>query len=705
MSDAGPASESTRTRAAGLMTLSVLMGATLLFGMEPMVGRLLVPFYGSAVSTWLTALMFFQVTLFFGYLYAHLLAPRIGVWHLAVLALAVPFLPLGIEGEIAPEAPMTRIVWSLIRHIGIPFFVLSTSAVVVQLWWARSPLGRDREPYPLYAASNAGSLLALLGYPFLVEPIFGLHAQSWVWTLGYAGYLACLGGAWYLARPDLGPGASAASESAAPTASDPDSAAPSMGDLALWAFLAALPSGFLLAVTSVIATEVGSFPMVWILPLAAFLGTFVLLFRDRPIGLSIRHYWPEITAISLLGYTLTGFTTALLLAAQLGIFFLYCMAVHGELYARRPSPRHLTRYYLAISFGGGVGGAVVNFGPPVWFNGFWEYPILVLLFGGLFAALSGRALGEQLKQASRVVAVLRLVVFQGATAIALFGLSNFYRNPPLTAHRNFYGVFRVVERDPVRMLVHGSTNHGSQYIDPEKRPTPTAYFHFGGGLHQAYQAVPGPDTRSAGRRFAVLGLGAGVVGRYMEPGDTLDFFEIDPANEAIAREWFTWLEESPATVSVAVGDGRLELLSEDRIDEPRYDLIHLDAFSGDGIPTHLLTVEAVDGYLQRLAPDGLLLFHISNRYYDLRPIIESLAAEHGLQVVHNPVEDRSTLLSEFTPVVAAVAARNDAALAPLRAQGWHDAPDDLPTATVWTDDYINILWPLYWRQAGDDLNR
>ncbi len=691
------------------MTLSVLLGATLLFGMEPMVGRLLVPFYGSAVSTWLTALMFFQVTLFFGYLYAHLLAPRLGVWHLVVLALALPFMPLGIEGEIAPEAPMTRIVWSLVRHIGLPFFVLSTSAVVVQLWWARSPLGRTREPYPLYAASNAGSLLALLGYPFLVEPLFGLQAQSLVWTLGYVAYLGCLGGAWWLARPALGPSVDPTStgDSTPEAENSPAQPVPTLGDLALWAFLAALPSGFLLAVTSVIATEVGSFPMVWILPLAAFLGTFVLLFRDRPIGLWIRHYWPEITALGLLGYTLTAFTTALLLSAQLLIFFLYCMAVHGELYARRPEPRHLTRYYLAISFGGGVGGAIVNFGPPVWFDGFWEYPILVLLFGGLFAGLCGRVLLDRLKKASRLVAVARLVVFQGAMAIALFGLSNFWRNPPLTAHRNFYGVFRVVERDPVRMLVHGSTNHGSQYIDPAKKDTPTAYFYLGGGLHEGYSAVPDDGARHdgvPGRRFAVIGLGAGVVGRYMKPGDTLDFFEIDPANEAIAREWFTWLDDSPADISVAVGDGRLELLSEARIDEPTYDLIHIDAFSGDGIPTHLLTVEAMDGYLQRLSPDGLLLFHISNRYYDLRPVIEALAKEHDLHVLHNPVPPEP-LPPEFSAVIAAAASRSEAALEPLRDNGWHDAPDSLPEATVWTDDYINILWPLYWRRVGDDLNR
>lgn len=587
---------------------------------------------------------------------------------------------------------MGHIVLALITSIGVPFFVLSTSAVVIQVWWSRSALGRVREPYPLYAASNTGSMIALIGYPFLVEPVFGLRAQSALWTAGYACYVALVAAAWYVARPGGEPERSAAEDHATPP--------PTLGALGLWATLAALPSGFLLAVTSLIATEVGSFPMVWILPLAAYLGTFVLLFRDRPIGMGLRGFWPEITALGLLAYALTGITATVLLAVQLGVYFLYCMAVHGELYARRPSPRWLTRYYLAISFGGGVGGMAVNFGPPVLFEGFWEYPGLVLAFAALFAVLSGKELVASLKGASVAVAASRLVVFQVLAAVAAFGYVNFARNPPLDSQRNFYGIFRVIDRDGIRMLVHGATKHGSQYLDPAKRSVPTAYFHEGGGLHDAYAAVPTERPR----RFAVLGLGAGVVGGYMRAGDVLDFFEIDPDNEAIARRWFTWLDESPARVDVRVGDGRLKLLAD--ADAINYDLIHLDAFSGDGIPTHLMTVEAVEGYLSRLAPDGLLLFHISNRYYDLRPVVESLAAAHGLHVVHNPLEDSADLAAEFNPSVCAVAARDPRALDPLRARGWRDAPATWPAAsTPWTDDYINVLWPLYWRLTTEEWPR
>ncbi|MCA9571264.1 MAG: ferrichrome ABC transporter permease, partial [Myxococcales bacterium] len=343
--------------AARVMTLTVLVGALLLFGMEPMVGRMLVPYFGSAVSTWLTALMFFQIVLFGGYLYAHLVAPRIGRWHLLLLFLPLLNLPLGVRGEVAPVAPMAQILLSLTLSVGLPFFVLSTTAVVLQLWWSRSDLGKDREPYPLYAASNSGSLLALLGYPFLVEPLAGLRAQSLVWAAGYVLYAGLVAASWHLARPEPG-------HAEEVVASGPP---PSVGELSLWALLAALPSGFLLAVTSVIANEVGSFPMVWVLPLAIYLGTFVLLFRDDPVGMGLRRFWPELGALGLLGYSLASGTSYLLLAFQLTLFFLYCMVVHGELYTRRPEPAYLTRYYLALSFGGGLGGTVVNLVPPAAF--------------------------------------------------------------------------------------------------------------------------------------------------------------------------------------------------------------------------------------------------------------------------------------------------------------------------------------------------
>jgi len=314
---------------------------------------------------------------------------------------------------------------------------------------------------------------------------------------------------------------------------------------------------------------------------------------------------------------------------------------------------------------------------------------LLVVFAAVFAVLAGNELIERLKNASLPVGAGRVVVVQCGLALALFGYSVQWANPDLDRYRNFYGVFRVVEGDSVRMLVHGSTQHGSQFLDPAVKNITPGLFHKGGALNDGYALRA--DT---GRDIAVIGLGAGVVGGLVYDGDRVDFYEIDPDNERIARRWFTWLDESPGEVRVLVGDGRLKMATQPP--DVMYDMVSLDAFSGDSVPTHLLTVEAIGAYLDRLEPDGLMLFHISSRYYDLRPIVKASTAHHGMFVVFSPTIHRDQLGPTDNANIAAMASRNEAALAPLIAQGWSADPPGMPVSMPWTDDYLNLLWPLYW---------
>lgn len=317
------------------LTASVGLSALLLFGVEPLIGQLVVPYFGGAAHVWLTCLMFFQAVLFLGYLYAHLIGWRLGVFHLVVLALPLLTLPIHVEPVVAPDRPLLALVLLLLRTVGLPFFALSTTAVVLQSWLARSHLGEIREPYPLYAASNVGSLVALLSYPVLVEPFLPLSVQRLVWSGGYVGYALLIGLSWYLVRPD--PRAVVQ----APTTAAPD-VRPGAGDFAWWLLLAALPSSFLLATTNLIASEIGSIPLVWVVPLALYLGTFIWTFREgggvpRLLGLA----WPEAALISLVAYFLGPVSMALTAALLVGLTLLSTVA-HGELYARRPHPRYLT---------------------------------------------------------------------------------------------------------------------------------------------------------------------------------------------------------------------------------------------------------------------------------------------------------------------------------------------------------------------------
>ncbi|HOD35938.1 MAG TPA: fused MFS/spermidine synthase [Syntrophales bacterium] len=672
-----------------LLTLMVFVGALLLFGMEPLVGRLLTPYFGGAAHVWLTCLMFYQAMLMVGYLYAHLLARKLGGWHLVLLLLPLVNLPLTVRATPDAHAPLLQVLVILFVHVAIPFIVLSTTAVVAQSWLSHSSLGRRYEPYPLYSASNAGSLIALLGYTFIAEPLAGVRLQTHLWTAAYVLYVVIVVLAWFHLRPARAAGEKTASSDEAPLKTE-------SRIYVQWLLLSSLPSALLLAVTNYIALEIGSFPLTWIAPLALYLGSFIVTFRtDGGIPRYVGRFWPEMLFLSFFLYVWES-TSALIILVHLIVFFLICLVANGRLYEIRPPARHLTNYYLAIAFGGWLGGAAVSLIAPFVFKGLYEYPLLMLFLAAAFWWCRGPSMklaGNKPSRAAigaRLAAVLLLGFFIVKESLVLLEYPVVYR------HRNFYGTYRVKDLPSVdlshyvvRKLIHGMTLHGAQLLQPEWRLMPIYYYYLGGGISQVY------TTKSPPRDIAVLGLGAGAVAAYAKEGDRVSYYEIDPDNEKIARRWFTFLEECEGEVRVIVGDGRLAM-QVGQTEGRQYDIIHMDAFTGDGIPTHLLTREAVEIYLSRLAKGGVILFHVSNRYYELRPVIKATARELGLNGAMNIPPSRDKLETYQSSTWCVALARDPRDLRPLLKLGWvpFGKDDGLRDMAPWTDDYINILAPL-----------
>jgi hypothetical protein len=677
--------------AMAVLTSMVFFGALLLFGMEPLIGRLLTPYFGGAAHVWLTCLMFYQAMLLVGYLYAHLCAKKMGGWHLLLLALPLINLPLNINAKPDAHAPLLSILGILSMHVALPFIVLSTTAVVAQLWLYRSSLGEHREPYPLYAASNAGSLIALLGYTFIAEPLMGLKMQSLSWTATYIVYAIICVAAWFQLRPDKGPQVKTSE-----FGSDIEKENITSLTYARWLLLSSLPSAFLLAVTNFIALEVGSFPLTWILPLALYLGSFIVTFSNSGgVPRFLKTLWPELLIITFILY-LWGPSHWLAIIGHLSAFFMICLVAHGTLYEYRPPPNLLTNFYLTIALGGWTGGVIISVAAPFMFKGMFEYPILVALFGVSFwwccdkPSVFRSARTSVLASGSRLLIITAMLAVIGTESWAL------WQEPIKFRHRNFYGTYRIKDEPPdeglpggLRKLLHGRTLHGAQLLDPDMRKTPVSYFYLGGGIADVYQTTNTP------RRIAVLGLGAGAVAAYAKESDSVTYYEIDPDNERIARQWFTYLDDCKVKVRVIVGDGRLSMQKPDDAGL-NYDIIHMDAFTGDGIPTHLLTREAMEIYLSRLAKNGVILFHVSNRYYELRPVIKSTSAELNLYGAINVPATRDKLEYYQNASWCVALARNPARLKPLVNRGWVrlGKDDGLDGSASWTDDYINILAPL-----------
>jgi hypothetical protein len=711
---------------------TIFVSAFLLFLVQPMFAKLALPRLGGSPAVWITCVLFFQSTLLFGYVYAHLsikwLGPRRQVLaHALVLALPLATLPLSAgEGQPQPgDSPVWWLLRMLAANVGLPFFVVSTSAPLLQSWFGSLPIASARNPYFLYAASNLGSMIALLGYPVLLEPAVGTRMQTSIWSGGYlllAGFtIACAAivrswGATERAR-----------EADASEAAD----APTYAQRFKWLALSAVPSSLMLGVTMHISTDIAPVPLLWVLPLALYLGTFVLVFSDRQwlSPLWMTRLLPLLVHISLLTI-LVNVHQWWLIPLHLATFFVAAMVCHGELARLRPHPRHLTDFYIWMSLGGVLGGVFNSLLAPQLFTGVIEYPLALAVaallrpspqFSGagrqsfgfviglpgfvlvlvtvlwMMMGRTGVPITSVLFGLATGLAICYMLVnrtaYFGAVALLMVGLISFIgpaqTGSLLFADRSFFGVHRVTKSadGSYHLLQHGSTVHGRQEVAAADRCEPSGYYHPATPIGQFFAKATTPFER-----VALIGLGSGGLACYAAPGAQWTFYEVDPLVERIARDprFFTFLKNSPGQVSVILGDGRLTLQTAP---SGEHDLVVLDAFSSDGIPTHLLTREAMALYLAKLRPDGVMAAHISNRYLHLEPVVAALAQERGLFAIanRNVQIDADARRAGQLPSHWVLASRNPRMLDGLTGTvGWRTL--DRPVAMrPWTDDYSNIL--------------
>lgn len=621
--------------------LTIFLSAFLLFQIEPLISKYILPWFGGGPSVWTSAMLFFQVLLLGGYSYAHWLS-RLALRHqrrvhlgLALLVLAwialtalqwqSPVTP-GDRWKPEPSAwPVFQVLLVLLVGVGLPFFLLSTTSSLVQSWF--SQVRRQESPYAYYALSNAASLLALLSYPVLVEPNFTVRQQGQFWSMGFVVYLLALAACLLATRTvKREPAAAAKQEGTAPA--EP---APTGRQIAFWLSLSACASMMLLASTNHICQDIASMPFLWVLPLSLYLLSFVIAFNDQ------QRRWRGLYAVLALAALALGLWnlvagSRMSLGFQIGtnsaMLLVISLLCHAELYNQRPSPRHLTIFYLVMSAGGALGGLFVNLLAPLLFPDFWEYNL-----GLVYCAVIIIAIAYQSQRASWLyrlripLAVLALVMASFMVALPVGWISN-----SIEMSRNFYGVIKIRaegEDIPVYTMVHGAISHGSQAVDPALRSQPTTYFSQSSGVGMAIRNHP---RRLAGQplRIGIIGLGVGTLASYGQPGDTIRFYEIDPAVVHYAQDtrYFHYLSDSQAQVELVLGDARLSLERElQQAGSQQYDLFVVDAFSGDSIPAHLISAEAIALYQQHLAEGGVLAFHISNRHLNLEPVL-ALAGQH-----------------------------------------------------------------------------
>ncbi len=676
---------------------TIVLSSFLLFLVQPILAKQILPWFGGTSAVWTVCMVFFQCALLAGYVYAHWLqgrSPRTQrLAHLALLAAALLTLPIVPDAAWKPtgdaDAALT-ILGLLVATVGLPYVSLATTSPLLQRWLSRTLAGdAQRQVYRLFAWSNAGSLAALLAYPFLVEPWFDSLTQSRAWSLAYAGFaLACGWVTWRATAPDvqpLSPDPVVAVQSVAP--------APGMRDYLLWTVLAMLPSAFLLAVTTHMTQNIASIPFLWIVPLALYLISFMLVFEGRGGrgwygGALARRVWllPTLGALVGMAWALSASGGVLHIRTALPLFagglLLVCVVCHGELAALRPAPQHLTGFYLCMSLGGAVGGLGVGLVAPQVFNGYWELPGL-LLAAALVAVGAGWRSGARWQW--RAVPVAAALVAVGG--VGWYGLqyAKAQHNGNVVASRNFYGMLRVTQvgsgEHAMRRLLHGTIMHGEQFTDDRLRGRPTSYYGENSGIGRLlrHAGTQGP------MRVGSVGLGTGTLLSYARAGDQYVVYELDAEVVDTARKWFRFVSDAPVVPEMRLGDARLSMERELAAGQPGgYDVIAVDAFSSDAIPVHLITREALAVYLSHLAPGGIVAFHVSNRYLDLPPVVAQLAAAHGVaawQIEDSPTDDHLS----YTDWVLVGRDIPEA----LREAGRMITPK--PGAPLWTDTTNNLF--------------
>jgi hypothetical protein len=731
-----------------IYTAAIFVSALLLFSVQPLFTKMVLPRLGGSPAVWSVAMVFFQSLLLAGYAYAHYLM-RLNnrmipvAVHLALLVIALLTLPLSIAGGWGEPPTSGYALWLLglfAVSIGLPFFALAANNPLLQAWFVRTGHPNGPDPYFLYASSNIGSFLALLSYPVLLEPMFTLRTQNLIWTSGYGLLIVLIAacGVLLLRSP-----MSAAVDT---LAADTDAPPPSWSLRARWIFLAAVPSGLLIAVTAHISTDVAAAPLLWVLPLSLYLLTWVLVFQSRPL---LPHKWMlMVQPVAIAGViVLLAFGGEQNLLLTLGghqlCFFVIAMACHGELARTRPAAKYLTGFYVALSFGGMIGGLFAGLIAPYAFSWVAEYPILVVL-----AALCRPPADERLSRWSRwywpillAVAVALIapsftkgevpswlqeqrVYVVGAVAaagilLALLLRADRWKLAALAALalvlirvypaddgrvetvRSFFGVHKILvtPQGQYHVLMHGTTIHGAEKFQNDDgtpipgRPEPITYYHKDGGIGQAITAIR--ERKGGPLRVAVIGLGAGTLTCASEPGEDWKFFEIDQSMVDTARDpkYFTYITSCEPDLKPVIGDARLTFAREP---DGLYDLIIVDAYSSDAIPIHLATEEAMKIYKDKLAPQGAVLMHVSNRHLELSSVVVGIAEANDLKSwVYSEDSGRDSEYIFSTSVV--VSAREEADIGKLASSDqWAETEAD-EKQRVWTDDYSNVLGAVYRR--------
>jgi SAM-dependent methyltransferase len=662
-----------------LFATTICLGAFLLFLIEPLIAKLILPWFGGSAAVWATCLVFFQTALLLGYLYADATIRRLSprrqsVVHLGLLLVSLLWLPIAPQifwrSHVAVD-PAWRILGLLTFSIGLPFLLLSSTSPLLQTWYARrSP---DRSPYHLFALSNLASLLALLSFPFLIEPRLSSHHQAALWSIGYALFaLCCVLSAW-ISR-DYSPIAPATAETSQ------EEAAPALSTKALWLSLAACSSMMLLAATNHLSENVAPIPLLWVVPLALYLLSFALVFAKHKFY--SRWFVARLLAVALgaAGYAIydSSITHAIQISVPLfcSALFVVCFFCHGELVQRKPSVRYLTSFYLTIALGGALGAVCVGLLAPHILSGIYELPIVLLLTAILASVVLWReGWSARIFWACVTVSMGAVLVYNVRTM----------RESTVAMMRNFYGALRIQEfktglKLPYRSLVHGTIEHGAQYLSFPENRNPTTYYgrRSGAGLALRF-CCDGP------KRVGVIGLGSGTLAAYGKPGDSFRFYEINPQVVSVANGWFTFLKQSPAKIEIILGDARLSLESEP---SQQFDVLAVDAFSGDAIPVHLLTKEAFAVYFRHLKPGGILAVHTSNTYLRLAPVVKMLAedADYASRLISSD-EDTTMMVS---PADWVLVTRNQEF---LNKQETFVGSENIvvpPHLRLWTDDYNNL---------------
>jgi hypothetical protein len=683
-------------RQTGIFTATIFVSAFLLFLVQPMFAKMLLPVLGGTAAVWTTCMLFFQVTLLAGYMYAHLLTKHLPfkgqiACHLVLVLLAFLQLPLPApDMQVSPTQPVLWLLTFALTSIGLPFLILSASAPLLQSWFSRTHHPHGHNPYFLYAASNLGSMVALLGYPFGIEALIGLTEQKHLWTLGFGVLMACFGVA-----------AAIAFFQRNPHAHTEKTQGNSWSQRVFWMICAALPSSLMLGLTSFVSTDIAPISLFWVVPLALYLLTFIIVFGFgqrvplKPVGIlalmgSVLGFGMFVSS-DVYGWTLSFYV---LIVLHVLVFFFIAWFFHGQLAASKPSATHLTDFYVWMSVGGMLGGVFNALVAPVVFRSTLEYPLVFLVSAFLiykYLRHGGWTLAFFNKEA---VSVMIFVLFVGLGKDFLFSKMG----DVIHQDRSFYGSITIRQssnaetKRVVHVLSHGTTNHGAQVITPKaEQSVPRGYYYREGLFGEVMQGyvLNNPNPTNLG----MIGLGSGAMSTYSRQGDHLTFYEIDPAVVAIAQnpEYFTYWQNAKGTKTIALGDARLQL---NTAPDHHYDVLVVDAFSSDAIPVHLLTQEAIALFLKKTKPTSAIAIHISNRYLDLQKVIANytLPAGYASYCGSHAMTERQTLEKDFKyPHILCLIAREDSLPATIKSNpAWKKTIPD-PTFRPWTDDYSNVF--------------